>query len=65
MTEANAQLLAARVREEYLEMPGLSLTVPQAGRLWGVDSDATRRLLASLVAQQFLTETQHGMFVRR
>jgi hypothetical protein len=24
-----------RVRGEYLEMPGLSLTEPQAQRLWG------------------------------
>jgi len=65
MTEAHAQSLAARVREEYLEMPGLSLTVSQAGRLWGVDSEATRQLLTVLVAQKFLTETQHGTFVRR
>ena len=26
-----------RVRAEFLEMPGLKLTVQQAQRLWGVD----------------------------
>jgi hypothetical protein len=66
ITDAHNQNLAERVRGEYLEMPGLSLTVPQAGRLWGVDSEeATRQLLESLVAQKFLVETQAGMFVRR
>lgn len=64
-TEPRAQSLAERVRDEYLEMPGLSLTVPQAGRLWGVDCDLSREMLESLVAQQFLIETHAGTFVRR
>jgi len=29
--------LLLRVEGEYREMPGLSLTVPQAERLWGLD----------------------------
>ncbi len=29
--------LLQRVRAEYLEMPGLKLTAPQARRLWGLD----------------------------
>ena len=31
------QGLAARVRAEYREMPGLSLTAEQASRLWGLN----------------------------
>ncbi len=63
MTEFHAEQLAARVRGEYLEMPGLSLTAPQAGRLWSIDSEATRCLLEALVAQKFLMETSAGTFV--
>jgi hypothetical protein len=29
-----------RVRGEYLEMPGLSLTLEQAMRMWGVERQA-------------------------
>jgi DNA-binding IclR family transcriptional regulator len=65
MTELHTQLLAERVRNEYRAMPGLSLTVSQAVRLWGVDSASTRRLLESLVAQRFLRETHVGTFVRQ
>ena len=52
-----------QIRSEYLEMPGLSLTVSQAGRLWGfADCDA---LLRSLVETRFLSQTRMGTFVRR
>ena len=46
--------LLSRVRGEYLEMPGLVLTVEQAGRLWGVDAPTSRRLLDALVERDFL-----------
>ena len=29
--------LLGRIRGEYLEMPGLKLTLAQAQRLWGLD----------------------------
>ena len=65
MSDVQITALVERMRGEYTEMPGLSLTVPQAGRLWGVDCAATRVLLEALVAQKFLTETNAGAFVRR
>jgi hypothetical protein len=65
MTTTNLEHLIERARGEYLEMPGLSLTVPQAGRLWGVDSLSCRRLLDRLVAEKFLTVTHAGTFVRQ
>lgn len=46
--------LSRRVRGEYLEMPGLQLTLPQACRLWSVDPAAGRQLLDTLVAASFL-----------
>jgi hypothetical protein len=53
-----------RIRSEYLEMPGLCLTVPQARRLWGFDHDVCSALLRSLVQTRFLTETRAGTFIR-
>ena len=46
--------LKARIQAEYLEMPGLRLTVPQAARLCKVDRETCLRLLASLVETGFL-----------
>ena len=43
-------LLLARVRGEFTEMPCLSLTLPQAMRLFDLREDICRRLLGALVA---------------
>ena len=51
-----------RVRGEYLEMPGLHLTVPQAARLWGLEAVVCDALLSSLVASRFLRQTAGGTF---
>ena len=54
--------LRSRVMGEYLEMPGLRLTVVQASRLWGLDRIQTEILLADLVATGFLRRTGEGAF---
>lgn len=46
--------LLGRVRGEYLEMPGLQLTVAQACRLWNADVAAVSGVLDALVAAAFL-----------
>ena len=53
-----------RIRGEYLEMPGLSLTTRQAQRLWNLDRVACEVLLNALVDTQFLWRTADGAFVR-
>lgn len=53
-----------RVRGEYLEMPGLSLTAAQAQRLWGLDRTVCEGLLSLLVDSKFLHLTRDGSFVR-
>ena len=53
-----------RVVGEYLEMPGLSLTVPQARRLWGIDASRCEQLLEELVGRHFLRRTNRGLYVR-
>jgi hypothetical protein len=53
-----------RVKGEYLEMPGLSLTRGQAQRLWGLDRETCDALLGALVDARFLLRTDGGAFVR-
>ena len=53
-----------RVRGEYIEMPGLRLTVAQAQRLWGLDRAACDMLLGALVDSKFLFQTRDGAFMR-
>ena len=54
-----------RVKGEYLEMPGLRLTIAQAQRLWGLERDVCDALLGALVDAKFLAQTRDGAFVRR
>lgn len=56
--------LFQRVRREYLEMPGLSLTLPQAVRFWSIDRGTCARLLDALVNARFLVLTSDGSYVR-
>ncbi len=57
--------LLSRARGEYLEMPGLSLTLEQAQRLWALDRATCSRLLSGLVQSQFLRQRRDGSYVRR
>jgi len=53
------------IRREFCEMPGLCLTEPQARRLWGLEPNMCRALLAVLVAEEFLLPASDGVFRRR
>jgi hypothetical protein len=53
-----------RVKGEYIEMPGLRLTIAQAQRLWGLDRAVCDALLGALVEAKFLFRTRDGAFVR-
>ncbi len=57
--------LLQRVRAEYLEMPGLALTVDQASRLWNLERATCLRVLSELVDEHFLAHAPAGMFLRR
>jgi phage FluMu protein Com len=55
--------LTERIRGEFLEMPGLKLTPPQACRLWNVNEAICREALNALVAEGFLRQTASGAFI--
>jgi len=56
--------LVHRVKSEFIEMPGLQLTLAQAARLWGLDHDSSRQVIDSLVEVSFLRWTAQGTVVR-
>jgi hypothetical protein len=54
--------LLRRIRAEYLEMPGLRLTAPQAQRLFGLDSETWDAVSAALLDAKFLSHTDNRVF---
>ena len=55
----------ARIRNEYVEMPGLVLTLPQAARLWGLSESRSALLLSMLVETGFLICDKKTVYRRR
>jgi hypothetical protein len=55
--------LLIRVYGEYVEMPGLQLTVPQASRLWNLNLSLSAQVLDRLVDAAFLRRSG-GCYVR-
>ena len=53
-----------RARAEYLEMPGLQLTVPQAARLWHLDLASSEGVLFTLVQSRFLVKNRNDVYTR-
>jgi DNA-binding IclR family transcriptional regulator len=52
------------MRAEFIEMPGLRLSVAQAQRLWGLERARCEALLAALVDARFLWRDSHGCYSR-
>ncbi len=53
-----------RIRAEYLEMPGMRLTLPQVQRLSGMDGPICRLALDELVRAKFLCVGSDGAYLR-
>jgi hypothetical protein len=56
--------LTRRVQAEYAEMPGLSVTLPQAQRLLATDRDTCAAVLEALIKRRILRRTGRGRYVR-
>ncbi len=61
----NVENIAERVRAEFEEMPGMTLTMPQASRLFGLKDDVCRTIVEQLVKSEYLKWTQSGAAVTR
>jgi hypothetical protein len=53
-----------RLRAEYLEMPGMNLTVEQVQRLCGIERSMCEAVLDSLVRTLFLCLKSDGTYAR-
>lgn len=53
-----------RIRHEFLEMPGLVLTVAQTARLYGLSTAHARALLDALADEGFLASGVNGVYRR-
>jgi hypothetical protein len=63
-TTAGLHELLQRIEGEYREMPGLSVTAPQAARLWGLDAITCSFVLMTLIQRGILQRTPSGTYVR-
>lgn len=58
--EGSWRRLLDRIQAEYDEMPGLSLTLPQASRFWHLSPDVCHIALESLVREGALRHGRGG-----
>jgi hypothetical protein len=65
MVAAPAQDIVGRVRAEFTEMPGLTLTVPQAQRLWGLDRSTCEWVIDRLTESGFLVRIRGDAVMAR
>ncbi len=56
----NVETVARRVLSEFEEMPGMTLTLHQASRLFGLDQEICRVVIDTLVDSAYLRQTRAG-----
>ena len=60
----DVEIVAKRVRAEFEEMPGMTLTMPQASRLFGIEQDVCKTIVEKLVTAAYLRYTHDGAVTR-
>jgi hypothetical protein len=60
----DVEVVAERVRAEFEEMPGMTLTMPQASRLFGIEHDVCRTIVERLITASYLRWTTAGAVTR-
>jgi hypothetical protein len=56
------EALLSRIRAEFEEMAGLSVTLPQATKLFGISAEVTSRIFLGLVKDGVLHQTPDGRY---
>jgi hypothetical protein len=64
MSASPIDRLRDRIRGEYLEMPGLHLTMEQMQRLCTIERSVCQIVLDALVDEKFLCVTSSGAYAR-
>lgn len=64
MSEEDFAAAVSQAKAHYIEMPGLTLTLAQASRLWALDVALCRDVLTTLVEARFLVRVREAFFAR-
>jgi len=64
VTAEPIDLDALRIRNEFLAMPGLTISAPQVARMLGLRSEQAAAILETLAHEHFLTQTANGGYRR-
>ena len=64
MSEEDFAAAVSQAKAHYVEMPGLTLTLAQAARLWALDVALCREVLTTLVDARFLVRIRDVSFAR-
>ena len=62
---AGREFLAACLRREFQQMPGVALTIEQVSRLFNVPLDTCHRVLAALAVEGKIEAREDGRFAGR
>jgi hypothetical protein len=57
-------VVAERVRAEFDEMPGMTLTMSQASRLFGLERELCQAIVERLITDSYLRWTASGTMTR-
>src|SRR5262249_40907742 len=60
----DVDVVTRRVQAEFEEMPGMTLTMPQASRLFGIEREICKMIVERLVRTSYLKWTAAGSFTR-
>lgn len=60
----NVDTVVERVRAEFDEMPGMTLTMLQASKLFGLNEELCRSVVEQLVSAEYLRKTESGAVTR-
>ena len=64
LTCSQVEAVLTRIQGEFLDTPGLQLTIPQATRHFGLDGAVCEPVLRALAEARVLTVTPEGLFER-
>jgi len=64
MRSPSVAALVRRVQDAFLDIPGLSMTIEQAQRLFRIDRATCQALFDALVESAVVTRRADGAFVR-
>lgn len=60
----DVELVTKRVQAEFEEMPGMTLTMPQASRLFGIEREVCKAIVERLITTSYLKVTESGAVTR-